>query len=151
MRTAKRALATRTEGFTESVIREMTRLNAVHSGINLAQGFPNFAAPAALKALEIVDNAGRIVAIELLAHWAVEQAHLLIRDGRELGLPDGCGRGGASMTQRKRAAREQGVPDEAAARQIAHRKASSWPFAQHITACSDASKLPEHCAVRIRI
>jgi aspartate/methionine/tyrosine aminotransferase len=49
MRTAKRALATRTEGFTESVIREMTRLNAVHSGINLAQGFPNFAAPAALK------------------------------------------------------------------------------------------------------
>lgn len=49
MKTAKRVLATRTEGFTESVIREMTRLNAVHGGINLAQGFPNFAAPAALK------------------------------------------------------------------------------------------------------
>jgi len=49
MRTAKRVLAARTENFTESVIREMTRLNAQHGGINLAQGFPNFAAPAALK------------------------------------------------------------------------------------------------------
>ena len=36
-------------GFTESVIREMTRRSAMHGGINLAQGFPNFAAPAALK------------------------------------------------------------------------------------------------------
>ena len=49
MRAAKRILARRTEGFTESVIREMTRLNAVHGGINLAQGFPNFPAPAAVK------------------------------------------------------------------------------------------------------
>ena len=49
MPAAKRALARRTEGFTESVIREMTRLNAVHGGINLAQGFPNFAAPSAVK------------------------------------------------------------------------------------------------------
>jgi len=49
MRAAKRVLASRTEGFTESVIREMTRLNAVHGGINLAQGFPNFPAPAAVK------------------------------------------------------------------------------------------------------
>ena len=49
MRAAKRILARRTEGFTESVIREMTRLNAVHGGINLAQGFPNFPAPAAIK------------------------------------------------------------------------------------------------------
>jgi aminotransferase len=49
MRAAKRALARRTEGFTESVIREMTRLNSVHNGINLAQGFPNFPAPAAIK------------------------------------------------------------------------------------------------------
>jgi aspartate/methionine/tyrosine aminotransferase len=49
MRAAKRILARRTEGFTESVIREMTRLNAVHGAINLAQGFPNFPAPAAVK------------------------------------------------------------------------------------------------------
>ena len=39
----------RTEGFTESVIREMTRLCTTHDGINLAQGFPNFPAPAVLK------------------------------------------------------------------------------------------------------
>ena len=49
MRISKRALAVRTEGFTESVIREMTRLSAMHGGINLAQGFPNFAAPDVVK------------------------------------------------------------------------------------------------------
>ena len=49
MRAARSPLAARTVGFTESVIREMTRLNAVHGGINLAQGFPNFAAPAEVK------------------------------------------------------------------------------------------------------
>ena len=49
MRTARVKLAERTAGFTESVIREMTRLNAIHGGINLAQGFPNFAAPQAIK------------------------------------------------------------------------------------------------------
>ncbi len=49
MRVARDRLAGRTVGFTESVIREMTRLNAVHGGINLAQGFPNFPAPAEVK------------------------------------------------------------------------------------------------------
>jgi len=36
--------------FTESVIREMTRLAVHHGAINLAQGFPDFAANAELKA-----------------------------------------------------------------------------------------------------
>jgi len=49
VRIARAKLAARTAGFIESVIREMTRLNAIHGGINLAQGFPNFAAPQALK------------------------------------------------------------------------------------------------------
>ena len=44
MRTARR-----THGFTESVIRGMTRLANEHGAINLAQGFPNFPAPAILK------------------------------------------------------------------------------------------------------
>src|SRR6516164_8506645 len=35
--------------FTESVIREMTRLNDLHGGVNLSQGFPDFSAPAAIK------------------------------------------------------------------------------------------------------
>ncbi|HXE58984.1 MAG TPA: aminotransferase class I/II-fold pyridoxal phosphate-dependent enzyme [Gemmatimonadales bacterium] len=41
--------ARRTRGFTESVIRGMTRLANRHGAINLAQGFPNFPAPDALK------------------------------------------------------------------------------------------------------
>ncbi|HEV8197386.1 MAG TPA: aminotransferase class I/II-fold pyridoxal phosphate-dependent enzyme [Gemmatimonadales bacterium] len=41
--------ARRTHGFTESVIRSMTRLATEHQAINLAQGFPNFAAPQVLK------------------------------------------------------------------------------------------------------
>jgi L-glutamine---4-(methylsulfanyl)-2-oxobutanoate aminotransferase len=36
--------------FTDSVIREMTRLAGVHGAINMAQGFPDFPAPPALKA-----------------------------------------------------------------------------------------------------
>jgi len=35
--------------FTESVIREMTRLAQQHGAVNLSQGFPDFPAPAALK------------------------------------------------------------------------------------------------------
>jgi len=35
--------------FTESVIREMTRLCNQHGGVNLAQGFPDFPAPSAMK------------------------------------------------------------------------------------------------------
>ena len=41
--------ARRTHGFSESVIRGMTRLAAEHQAINLAQGFPNFPAPQVLK------------------------------------------------------------------------------------------------------
>ncbi|MBS1816671.1 MAG: aminotransferase class I/II-fold pyridoxal phosphate-dependent enzyme [Acidobacteria bacterium] len=35
--------------FTESVIREMTRLNQLYGGVNLSQGFPDFPAPDAVK------------------------------------------------------------------------------------------------------
>jgi aminotransferase len=49
MRLARERVARRTVGFTESVIREMTRLCAIHGGINLAQGFPNFPAPPEVK------------------------------------------------------------------------------------------------------
>jgi len=45
--------AQRTMRFTESVIREMTRLAAQHKAVNLAQGFPDFPAP------EIIKNAAR--------------------------------------------------------------------------------------------
>lgn len=39
----------RTADFTESVIREMSRLAMKHNAVNLAQGFPDFPAPAFLK------------------------------------------------------------------------------------------------------
>jgi aminotransferase len=38
-------ISKRVQGFTESVIREMTRINNQHNGINLAQGMPNFPPP----------------------------------------------------------------------------------------------------------
>ena len=41
--------AKRTATFTESVIREMTRLAMKHDAVNLSQGFPDFAAPADVK------------------------------------------------------------------------------------------------------
>jgi aminotransferase len=41
--------ARRTQTFTESVIRGMTRLATEHGAINLAQGFPDFPAPDVLK------------------------------------------------------------------------------------------------------
>lgn len=41
--------ARRTQSFTESVIREMTRVAKEHDAVNLAQGFPDFPAPDLLK------------------------------------------------------------------------------------------------------
>lgn len=45
----RRGVSTRAASFTESVIREMTRLAMEHDAINLAQGFPDFAAPEEIK------------------------------------------------------------------------------------------------------
>jgi aminotransferase len=42
-------VSARTRIFTESVIREMTRLADQHDAVNLAQGFPDFPAPAEVK------------------------------------------------------------------------------------------------------
>lgn len=39
----------RAQSFTESVIRDMTRVCLKHNGVNLSQGFPDFAAPAEIK------------------------------------------------------------------------------------------------------
>jgi len=42
-------LSVKAEQFTESVIREMTRLAIQHNAVNLSQGFPDFPAPAEIK------------------------------------------------------------------------------------------------------
>jgi aminotransferase len=46
---ARRMISAKAEQFTESVIREMTRLAMKHNAVNLSQGFPDFAAPAEIK------------------------------------------------------------------------------------------------------
>ena len=46
---ARRMLSAKVERFTESVIREMTRLALAHDAVNLSQGFPDFAAPEEIK------------------------------------------------------------------------------------------------------
>src|SRR6266852_3262744 len=46
---ARRMLSAKAEQFTESVIREMTRLAMKHNAVNLSQGFPDFAAPEEVK------------------------------------------------------------------------------------------------------
>src|SRR5260370_21563544 len=46
---SRRMLSAKAEQFTESVIREMTRLALKHSAVNLSQGFPDFAAPEEIK------------------------------------------------------------------------------------------------------
>lgn len=46
----RRFQSARVADFKESVIREMTRLALEHGAVNLAQGFPDFAAPVELKA-----------------------------------------------------------------------------------------------------
>jgi aspartate/methionine/tyrosine aminotransferase len=54
---ANRKLSSKAEQFTESVIREMTRLALQYGAVNLSQGFPDFAAPAEIKraAKEAID------------------------------------------------------------------------------------------------
>ena len=44
-------LSTKAKYFTESVIREMTRLSDKYNAINLSQGFPDFPSPDQLKRL----------------------------------------------------------------------------------------------------
>jgi len=55
---AKHFLSDKVSQFTESVIREMTRQAMLYGAINLAQGFPDFAAPAEIKqaARAAIDN-----------------------------------------------------------------------------------------------
>jgi aspartate/methionine/tyrosine aminotransferase len=45
----KHFLSNKVEHFTESVIRDMTRQAMLHGAVNLAQGFPDFPAPAEIK------------------------------------------------------------------------------------------------------
>lgn len=72
--------------FTESVIREMTRLALEHGAVNLAQGFPDFAAPA-----EVKDAAMRAIAADVNQYaitWGAQEFRRAIaeRFGKDTGL-----------------------------------------------------------------
>jgi aspartate/methionine/tyrosine aminotransferase len=66
--------AQRTMRFTESVIREMTRLAAQHNAVNLAQGFPDFPAP------EILKNAARQAITDDINQYAITWGAKPFRD-----------------------------------------------------------------------
>jgi aminotransferase len=70
-----RFVSAKTQGFTESVIREMTRQAMVHDAINLAQGFPDFAAPH-----EIKEAARRAIASDI-NQYAITWGAANLREG----------------------------------------------------------------------
>src|SRR2546429_9135076 len=72
---SRRMLSAKAEQFTESVIREMTRLALKQHAVNLSQGFPDFAAPE-----EIKEAARRAIADDINQYgitWGAEP----LRDG----------------------------------------------------------------------
>ena len=81
-----RRVAARTLGFTESVIREMTRVAAEHGAINLAQGFPDFDAPELLK--EAACAAIRADVNQYAITWGAPRLRraLAARYGRDYGM-----------------------------------------------------------------
>jgi aminotransferase len=64
----------RTLRFTESVIREMTRLAVQHKAVNLAQGFPDFPAP------EVLKNAAREAITADINQYAITWGSKPFRD-----------------------------------------------------------------------
>ncbi len=77
----------RTRSFTESVIREMTRLAMEHDAINLAQGFPDFPAP------DEVKEAARAAVARDLNQYPITWGELELREAiaaqyaRRYGMP----------------------------------------------------------------
>src|SRR5437867_5733436 len=79
-------ISLKAQQFTESVIREMTRLAMEHDAINLAQGFPDFAAPA-----EVKDAAVRAICADVNQYaitWGAREFRRAIaeRFGKDTGL-----------------------------------------------------------------
>jgi aspartate/methionine/tyrosine aminotransferase len=71
---ARRMLSAKAEQFTESVIREMTRLALKHNAVNLSQGFPDFAAP------EEVKQAARQAIADDINQYAITWGAKSVRD-----------------------------------------------------------------------
>src|SRR6266550_2433182 len=71
---SRRMLSAKAEQFTESVIREMTRLAMKHHAVNLSQGFPDFAAP------EEIKEAARQAIAEDINQYAITWGAKPLRD-----------------------------------------------------------------------
>jgi aspartate/methionine/tyrosine aminotransferase len=71
---ARRMLSAKAGQFTESVIREMTRLALKHGAVNLSQGFPDFAAP------EEIKNAARQAISDDINQYAITWGAKPLRD-----------------------------------------------------------------------
>src|SRR5437667_8083452 len=79
-------ISLKAQQFTESVIREMTRLAMEHDAINVAQGFPDFPAPA-----EVKDAAVRAICADVNQYaitWGAREFRRAIaeRFGKDTGL-----------------------------------------------------------------
>jgi aspartate/methionine/tyrosine aminotransferase len=70
----RRMLSAKAEKFTESVIREMTRLALKHDAVNLSQGFPDFAAP------EVIKEAARQAISDDINQYAITWGAKALRD-----------------------------------------------------------------------
>ncbi|MGH9343077.1 MAG: pyridoxal phosphate-dependent aminotransferase [Terriglobia bacterium] len=84
--TKRAAISSKAQQFTESVIREMTRLAIEHGAVNLAQGFPDFPAPAEVK--EAAVNAIRADVNQYSITWGAKEMRRAIaeRFERDTGL-----------------------------------------------------------------
>jgi aspartate/methionine/tyrosine aminotransferase len=83
----RRFVSAKSARFTESVIREMSRVCAREGGVNLAQGFPDFAAPEAMK--EAACRAIRADVNQYAVTWGAPRLRAAIaeRATRSNGIP----------------------------------------------------------------
>jgi aspartate/methionine/tyrosine aminotransferase len=80
-------LSKRTESFTDSVIRRMTRIANNHGAINLSQGFPDFDPPQALKDALAVAAGGSLHQYSITWGAANFREALAAKQSRFMGLP----------------------------------------------------------------
>src|SRR5499433_3698293 len=71
---SRRMISAKAEQFTESVIREMTRLAMKHQAVNLSQGFPDFAAP------DFIKEAARQAISDDINQYAITWGAKALRD-----------------------------------------------------------------------
>ena len=103
--------------FTESVIREITRLSDQHGAVNLSKGFPDFAAPAAIK------QAACDAVLGDVNQYAMTWGAKPLRDAIAHDMTTRHGRRGAHVARGDEGPRHAGAGEEDAAEEEARTKA----------------------------